>query len=88
MCWCTPSIRTIQCNKPGCHPGAMNGSASSAISEQALFAERARHMSISRTQEILRDKGRKLPFEELLAEIYMTALRDAQVLNQVGIPIK
>jgi len=67
MCWCNPSIRTPNCGRIDCVPP---GSSASCRLDRAL------DISKTRSQEVLREKGGELTFNELIAAIYFQGFKD------------
>lgn len=68
MCHCEPEVEGLTCcGKTGCvpHDGAINHE-----------LERMVKIAHQRSQEIFRDKGRDLSFNNLLADIYFQAYKD------------
>ena len=67
---------------PICGPnfiGICNHGSGAATASQINIAEQHLHeMSFSRSQGILRDRGRKLSFDDLLLQIYKQGFKDAE----------
>lgn len=67
MCHCNPSIRKICCGAADCVPECK-------IDHKAM---RALHISKIRSQEVLKEKGRELSFDDLIAAIYFQGWMDS-----------
>lgn len=70
MCHCTPSLRTPCCGRSDCHP--------KTATQINVEEHHLRNLSYRRSQELLRERGRELSLEELLAEIYKQGFNDAK----------
>ena len=62
-------IERLTCGKRGC---------ATTASQINLAEQKLRDNSIMRSQEILRERGRNLSFDDLIAQIYKQGFKDAE----------
>lgn len=69
MCHCRPGVKTPNCGSMECMQ---------AESKINHMIEHAKIVSVNRSQEVLKEKGGDLSFNDLLAAVYFQAVIDLQ----------